>query len=139
MRLPQLQDSIDHADSSQENSDLEVLPRQSKQGDAHFVFVQALLFGVPVKKLGGPRNCDVPFLLEDHGEAFLSRFKTGMAQSPIYKPQDKDTADAEKVISLNLKRATLVQKNGHGEARQRRRHQHQNHPKQISAIFSHYS
>ena len=75
-------------------------------------FVQALLFGVPVKKLGGPRNCDVPFLLEDHGEAFLSRFKTGMAQSPIYKPQDKDTADAEKVISLNLKRATLVQKTG---------------------------
>ena len=74
--------------------------------------MQALLFGVPVKKLGGPRNCDVPFLLEDHGEAFLSRFKTGMAQSPIYKPQDKDTADAEKVISLNLKRATLVQKTG---------------------------
>ena len=72
--------------------------------------MQALLFGVPVKKLGGPRNCDVPFLLEDHGEAFLSRFKTGMAQSPIYKPQDKDTADAEKVISLNLKRGTLVQK-----------------------------
>ena len=95
MRLPQLQDSLDHADSSQDNSDLEVLPRQSKQGDAHLFFVQALLFGVPVKKLGGPRNCDVPFLLEDHGEAFLSRFKTGMAQSPIYKPQDKDIADAE--------------------------------------------
>ena len=75
-------------------------------------FVQALLFGVPVKKLGGPRNCDVPFLLEDHGEAFLSRFKTGMAQSPIYKPQDKDTADAEKVISLNLKRATFFQQTG---------------------------
>ena len=76
------------------------------------VFVQALLFGVPATKLGGPRHCDVPSLLDDHPEAILSRFKTGMAQSPIYKPQDKDTADAEKVISLNLKRATLVQKTG---------------------------